>query len=292
MSKNKKEINIKGISVAVFSEKNDDYVCLTDMARSKNADDPRFVVQKWMSTRYTIEFIGLWEQLYNMSFNRAEFDTFKNEAGSNSFSMSPDKWIRTTNAIGIRSKSGRYGGGTFAHKDIAFEFGSWLSAEFKLYLIKEFQRLKIEENERLTLGWNVKRMLTKINYRIHTDAIKEFIIPERISKTQENNIYANEADVLNIALFGMTAKDWRDKNLKLVGNIRDYSDVTQLVCLANLENLNAEYIRAGLSQKERLIKLNLSAISQMKSLIDNASIKKLENKKNKNMNELINIKVI
>ncbi|MFA6048113.1 MAG: KilA-N domain-containing protein [Parcubacteria group bacterium] len=272
----KKEINIKGTIVTFFSGKDNDFICLTDMAKSKNADDPRFVVQKWMSARYTMEFIGLWEQMHNNNFNRAEFDTFKNQAGSNSFSMSPDKWIKSTNAIGIRSKSGRYGGGTFAHKDIAFEFGSWLSAEFKLYLIKEFQRLKIEENEKLALGWDVKRMLTKINYRIHTDAIKENLIPGKISKAQENIIYANEADVLNIALFGMTAKEWRDKNPKLAGNIRDYADVTQLVCLANLENLNAEYIRAELSQKERLIKLNESAISQMKSLMGNPSIKKLK----------------
>jgi hypothetical protein len=277
---NKKEMSVKGITVAMFSEKNDEYICLTDMARNKNADDPRFVVQKWMSTKYTLEFIGLWERLYNTNFNRAEFDTFKNEAGSNSFSMSPDKWIRTTNAIGIRSKSGRYGGGTFAHKDIAFEFGSWLSAEFKLYLIKEFQRLKNEENERLMLGWNVKRMLTKINYKIHTDAIKENIImPAKLSQKEANIKYANEADVLNMALFGMTAKNWRDKNPKITGNVRDYADVTQLVCLANLENLNAEYIKVGLSQKERLMKLNASAISQFKSLIGNASIKKLENKK-------------
>ncbi len=276
----KKEINIKGTFVTIFSEKDDDYISLTDMAKSKNAEDPRFVVQKWMSARYTIEFIGLWEQIYNSNFNRAEFDTFKNEAGSNSFSMSPDKWIRTTNAIGIRSKSGRYGGGTFAHKDIAFEFGSWLSAEFKLYLIKEFQRLKVEENERLFLGWDAKRMLTKINYKIHTDAIRENIVmPAKLSQKEANMTYANEADVLNVALFGMAAKDWRDKNPKLLGNIRDYADVTQLVCLANLENLNAEYIRAGLLQKERLINLNVSAISQMKSLLGNASIKKLEKRK-------------
>jgi len=279
MIKNKKEINIRGIAVTIFSEKNDDFICLTDMARSKNADDPRFIVQKWMTTRYTIEFIGLWEQMYNSNFNRAEFGTVKNESGSNSFSMSPDKWIKATNAIGIRSKAGRYGGGTFAHKDIAFEFATWLSPEFKLYLIKEFQRLKNEENQQLSLGWNVKRMLTKINYRIHTDAIKNFIIPSRISKIQENNVYANEADVLNVALFGMTAKDWKIGNKSKDGNMRDYADVTQLVCLANLENLNAEYIRAGLSQKERLIKLNESAISQMKSLMGNPSIKKLENKK-------------
>jgi hypothetical protein len=277
---NKKSINIKGITVTLFSEKDNDFICLTDMAKSKNVTDPRFVVQKWMSARYTIEFMGLWEQIHNGNFNRAEFDTFKNEAGSNSFSMSPDKWIKSTNAIGIRSKSGRYGGGTFAHKDIAFEFGSWLSAEFKLYLIKEFQRLKIEENERLAVGWDAKRMLTKINYKIQTDAIKErIILPQELFGEKANIAYANEADVLNVALFGMTAKEWRDKNPKLGGNIRDYANVIQLVCLANLENLNAEYIRGGLSQRERLIKLNMSAILQMKSLINSPGIKKLENKK-------------
>jgi len=276
MTKNKKEINIKGTIVTLFSEKENDFICLTDMAKSKNQEFPADVIKNWLKTRFTIDFIGLWEQMYNPNFNLVEFDQFRNQAGVNSFVLSPDKWIKSTNAIGIRSKSGRYGGGTFAHKDIAFEFASWLSPEFKLYLIKEFQRLKIEENERLMLGWDTKRMLTKINYRIHTDAIKAYIIPNRISKIQENNIYANEADVLNTALFGMTAKDWRDKNSKLSGNIRDYADVTQLVCLANLENLNAEYIRAGLSQKERLIKLNESAISQMKSLAGNPSLKKLK----------------
>jgi hypothetical protein len=190
--------------------------------------------------------------------------------------MSADKWVKLTNAIGIKSKSGRYGGGTYAHRDIAFEFASWISPEFKLYLIKELQRLKIEENERLTLGWDTKRMLTKINYRIHTDAIKEHILPPLISKADANIIYANEADVLNKSLFGMTSKEWRDSNPKQEGNIRDYADVTQLVCLANLENLNAEYIRAGLVQKDRLMKLNESAISQMKSLLNNSSIKKLK----------------
>ncbi len=277
MKKNKKEINIKGTIVTFFSEKGSDFICLTDMAKSKNAEFPADVIKNWLKTRFTIDFMGLWEYMHNPNFNLVEFDQFKNQAGVNSFVLSPDKWIKATNAIGIRSKSGRYGGGTYAHKDIAFEFATWLSPEFKLYLIKEFQRLKIEENERLALGWDTKRMLTKINYRIHTDAIKAYIIPKRISKAQENNVYASEADVLNMALFGMTAKGWRDKNPKLAGNIRDYADVTQLVCLANLENLNAEYIRGGLSQKERLIKLNESAIVQMKSLVGSVGIKKLEN---------------
>jgi len=270
-----KKINVKNIEIVLFKKSQGDYISLTDIARYKDKERSDYIVQNWLRNYETIEFLGIWEMIYNPNFNSIEFDGFKNKAGSNSFSLTPKRWIEKTNAIGIISKSGRYGG-TYAHKDIAFEFASWISAEFKLYLIKEFQRLKIEENERLVLGWDVKRMLTKINYRIHTDAIKENLIPEKISKTQENIIYANEADVLNMALFGMTAKDWRDKNPKLAGNVRDYADVTQLVCLANLENINAEYIRAGLSQKERLIKLNESAISQMKSLLGNPSIKKLK----------------
>ena len=274
MSKNKREINIKGTIVTFFSEKDDDFICLTDMAKFKTYDSG-IVISNWLTTKYTVQFMGAWEQLHNPKFNLMEYHKIKNEVGTNGFIVSSSMWINKTNAIGIRSSAGRYGG-TYAHKDIAFEFGTWLSPEFKLYLIKEFQRLKIEENERLALGWDTKRMLTKINYRIHTDAIKDYIIPKRISKFQENNIYANEADVLNMALFGMTAKDWRDKNPKLAGNIRDYADVTQLVCLANLENLNAEYIRAGFPQKERLIKLNESAISQMKSLAGNPSLKKLK----------------
>lgn len=245
------------------------------MARYKNADEPKDVVKNWMRNRGTIEFLGIWEQINNPQFKGVEFDAFKNEAGANSFVLSPQKWIEKTDAVGLVSRSGN-GGGTFAHKDIAFEFASWLSAEFKLYLIKEFQRLKIEENERLTLGWDAKRMLTKINYKIHTDAIKEKIIfPQKLSKKDATMVYANEADVLNKALFGMTAKEWRNRNQKLDGNIRDYADVSQLVCLSNLENINAEYIRAGISQGERLLKLNESAIHQMRSLLGNASVKKL-----------------
>jgi len=276
----KKKIEIGNQIIAVnLSEKENDYISLTDIARFKNINDPRFAIQNWMKTRYTVDFLGIWEQIHNENFNRVEFDTFKNEAGTNAFVLTPQKWIEKTKAIGIVSKAGRYGGGTFAHKDIAFEFATWISPEFKLYLIKEFQRLKIEENERLMLGWDAKRMLTKINYKIHTDAIKEnIVLPAKLSQKEANITYANEADVLNVALFGMTANDWRNKNQKLSGNIRDYADVTQLVCLANLENLNAEYIRAGLLQKERLLKLNESAISQLKSLLGNASIKKLESK--------------
>ena len=227
-----------------------------------------------MRTRSTVEFLGLWEKLHNQNFNSIEFDAFRNESGSNSFSLTPQRWIEKTNAVGLVSKAGRYRGGTFAHKDIAFEFASWISAEFKLYLIKEFQRLKEEENQRLALGWDVKRTLAKVNYRIHTDAIKKHLIPPYISKSSANVVYANEADVLDMALFGMTAKDWRDKNPKKDGNIRDYSSVEQLVVLANLEGINAELIRQGLPQSKRLVQLNQIAISQMQSLLGNVSIKK------------------
>ena len=260
------KIKVKGVEIIVFQQKNDDYISLTDIARSKNQDDPRFVIQNWMKTRFTIDFLGAWEKIYNTSFNRVEFDTFKNEAGTNSFVLTPKKWIENTKAIGIVSKAGRYHSGTYAHKDIAFEFASWISPEFKLYLIKEFQRLKDEENQRLTLGWDIKRHLTKINYRIHTDAIQEYIIPQ-IRPKQITITYANEADVLNKALFGMTAKEWRETNPNKKGNIRDYADVNQLVCLANLESLNAEFIRQDMSQGERLIKLNEIAIFQMRSLL-------------------------
>ena len=224
--------------------------------------------------------MGSWEQMFNPNFNVTEFGNIKNEAGSNGFILSSSMWIKKTGAIGLRSSPGRYGG-TFAHKDIAFEFATWISPEFKLYLIKEFQRLKVEESERLALGWDVKRMLTKINYKIHTDAIEEHImLPLQLSAKDSAIIYANEADILNKALFGLTAKEWRDKNPKLDGNIRDYADVSQLVCLANLENLNAEYIHAGMLQGERLLKLNKSAISQMRSLTNNPNIRRLEDKMN------------
>ena len=217
-----------------------------------------------------------WEHLNNPDFKHIEFDVFKNKAGSNSFSLTPKRWIESVNAIGLINKSGRYGGGTFAHKDIAFEFASWISAEFKLYIIKEFQRLKNDEQKKIESGWDVKRTLTKINYRIHTDAIKTHLIPENISKNQINIVYASEADVLNVALFGKTAKEWRDENSAKDGNIRDYADVTQLVVLANLEGMNAELIRQGLSQPQRLLQLNQIAIIQMQSLLGNSSVEKLK----------------
>lgn len=271
-----KKIITKGIKIYTFQKNETDYISLTDIARYKDGERTDYLIQNWMRTRDTIEFLGIWEQINNPNFKPIEFDGFKNKAGSNSFSLTPKRWIEAVNAIGMINKSGRYGGGTFAHKDIAFEFATWISPEFKLYLIKEFQRLKIEENERLALGWDVKRQLTKINYRIHTDSIKENLIPQSITDNQIKIIYASEADILNMALFGKTAKDWRDKNKEKEGNIRDYCDVTQLVVLANLEGINAELIRHGLSQSERLIKLNEIAILQMKALIDNPSIKKLK----------------
>jgi hypothetical protein len=275
--KNKKITIDKQIIAVKLSGKENDYISLTDIARFKNINDPRFAIQNWMKTRYTVDFLGIWERINNQNFNRVEFDTFRNEAGTNAFVLTPQKWIKKTGAIGIISKSGRYGGGTFAHKDIAFEFATWISPEFKLYLIKEFQRLKTEENERLSLGWDAKRMLTKINYKIHTDAIKENIIfLQKLSNKEASITYANEADVLNVSLFGMTAKEWKGKNKNKSGNIRDYANVTQLVCLANLESLNAEFIKMGITQKERLLKLNKTAISQMESLLENSSVKKLE----------------
>ena len=245
----------------------DDYFSLTDIAKYKNPEAPADVVKNWLRRKDTIEFIGLWEKLNNPNFNVVEFDQFKTEAGHNYFTMSPKKWIDGVNAIGIVSKAGKYNAGTYAHKDIALQFASWISPEINLYIIKEFQRLKVEEQK--LLGWTVKRELAKINYRIHTDAIKDnIIIPLEISKEQASFVYASEADVLNVALFGMTAKQWRDKNLDKKGNIRDYAEVSQLVCLSNLENLNAYLIEQCLSQQERLIKLNNAAIRQMKVLAE------------------------
>ncbi|CAG0975419.1 hypothetical protein ARNL5_02030 [Anaerolineae bacterium] len=269
------KMDVQGKEITVMTRKDDDYISLTDIAKYKNSNAPADIVKNWMRNRSTIEFLGLWEKLNNPAFKLVEFDQFKNDAGANYFVLSPQKWIETTNAIGLVSKSGRYGG-TYAHKDIAFEFASWISSEFKLYLIKEFQRLK--DNERKQLGWDIRRNLTKINYRIHTDAIKENLIPAELSKQQINNIYASEADVLNMALFGKTAKEWRDTNPDKKGNIRDYADICQLVCLSNLENLNAHFVNDGLPQGERLLKLNKIAIQQMKLLTDDIGIKKLKDK--------------
>ena len=261
-----KNIEVKGISIAIFQSGKDEYISLTDIAKSKNNDSRAAdIIKNWIRNRGTIEFIGTWELLHNPDFKVVEFDHFRINAGLTSFVLSPGKWIEQTNAIGIIVKKGKYGG-TYAHKDIAFEFCSAISPVFKLYLIKEFQRLKEEEQK--LLGWTAKRELAKINYRIHTDAIKENLIPQNLTKQQISFIYANEADVLNMALFGKTAKQWREENPKEKGNIRDYANVSQLVCLANLENLNAVFINDGLEQSERLLKLNQIAIQQMRILVD------------------------
>lgn len=269
-----KKIAVQNTVVTLTSINNLDYISLTDIARARNPDEPKDVVKNWLRNRSTIEYLGLWEKINNPEFKGVEFDSFISQAGANSFTLSPSKWIDATGAIGIKSTAGR-NGGTFAHKDIAFEFASWVSAEFKLYLIKEFQRLKEEESARLELGWDLKRSLARINYRIHTDAIKENIIPQSIPKQNVGLIYASEADVLNVALFGTTAKDWREHNQNKEGNIRDYATVEQLVVLSNLESLNAVLIRQGVQQYERLTALNEVAITQLRSLAQHRSVKKL-----------------
>lgn len=273
----KKIIEVKGKEISYMSKNNDDYISLTDIARYKNPKEPKDVVKNWLRTKSSIEFLGLWEEINNLKFKGVEFDSFLKQAGSNAFVLSPQKWIEKTDAIGLVSTSGR-GGGTFAHKDIALEFASWVSAEFKLYLIKEFQRLKVEESEKLRLGWDVKRELVKINYKIHTDAIKENLIPFQITSKEAKMIYATEADILNKALFGMTAKEWSENNPDKKGNMRDYADVLQLVVLANLENLNSEYIKENISAEKRLLKLNSVAISQMRSLVKNRNVRLLDKK--------------
>jgi hypothetical protein len=265
--KQKVILNANGATIAVlhFGDDND-YLSLTDIAKFKNPDDAFIVVNNWLRSKDTILFIGLWEQLNNPNFKPIEFDRFKNESGTNAFTLSPQKWISSTDAIGIVSKSGRYGG-TFAHKDIAFEFASWVSAEFKLYIIKDYQRLKGDENSRLSLSWNLGRELSKINYRIHTDATKENIIPQDISQKLKGIVYASEADVLNVALFGITAKEWRKQNPDSKGNIRDEATYHQLIVLVNMESMNAELIKLGLSQNERALRLNKMGIEQMTSLL-------------------------
>lgn len=254
------KIQVKDISVSVVKVNNDDYISLTDMLKAK---DGEFFFSNWLRNRNTVEFLGIWEKLNNPNFNCAEFDIIKSMAGLNSYRLSVKEWMQKTNAIGIVSKAGRYGG-TYAHKDIAFEFAMWISPEFKVYLIREFQRLK--EQEQAQIGWSAKRELSKINYHIHTDAIKNNLIPKEITPAQASIIYANEADVLNVAMFGMTAKQWREANPELKGNIRDYATVNELICLSNMENLNAVFIDNGMSQGERLKKLNQIAIQQMNIL--------------------------
>ena len=263
MAKKVTNIEVKDTTVRTIKHEGEDFVCITDIARQKNSGDPNGVIANWMRNRNTIEFLGIWEQLFNPTFNPLEFEGFRKEAGLNAFTMSPQKWIEATHAHGLISMAGRYGG-TYARTDIAFEFASWISVEFKLYLVKEFQRLKEEEQKQI--GWSAKRELSKINYRIHTDAIKQNIVPEEIDAYHQSLIYAEEADVLNVAMFGMTAKEWRDANPDKKGNIRDYATINELICLSNMENLNAVFINDGLPQSERLIKLNLIAIQQMRVL--------------------------
>jgi len=258
------KINVKNTEVAIINISGKDYISITDIAKYKT-NEPNVIVANWMRNRNTIEYLGLWETLYNPCFKPLEFEGFKTEAGLNAFTLSPQKWIHATGAIGLLAKSGRYGG-TYAHKDIAFKFASWISTEFELYIIKEFQRLK--EHEQKQLNWSAKRELSKINYHIHTYAIGQNLIPPTLTSIQISVIYANEADVLNMALFGITAKQWRDSHPDLPGNIRDYANINELICLSNLENLNAVFIHDGLSQKERLTRLNQVAIQQMKVLQD------------------------
>ena len=265
------KMNVLGTEISYYQEKEDDYISLTDMV--KNIENGLALIEKWLRNKNTIEFLGIWEEMYNPDFNSPEFEGIKNQAGLNRFVLSVKQWVGKTKSKGIIAKAGRYGG-TYAHKDIAFEFASWISPQFKLYLIKEFQRLKDEERKQL--GWDIKRNLTKINYRIHTAAIKENLIPPELTQSQINLVYASEADVLNMALFGMTAKDWRNNHPGEKGNIRDYANVSQLICLSNLENLNALFINEGMPQSDRLAKLNKIAIQQLKLLTDDSKVKQLE----------------
>lgn len=280
--KNKKNIEMKNniivqnIEISLMKVENEDYISLTDMIKAKDGD---FFISDWLRNRNTVEFVGIWEKIHNINFNYGEFAIIKSKAGLNNYKISVKEWVAKTNAIGLKATTGRYGG-TYAHKDLAFEFGMWISAEFKIYLIKEFQRLKNEENEKKSLDWDLKRNLAKINYKIHTDAIKNKLIPPTISKKDEEIIYANEADVLNKALFGQTAREWKEKNKDKKGNIRDYANTTQLVVLSNLESLNAEFIKEEIKQFERLVRLNKIAISQIQILINNHELKSIEKNKN------------
>ena len=275
MGRKNYKIEARGTEITVLKIEQEDFLSLTDIARHKDSKHTDMIIHNWMRNRNTIELLGFWESIYNPHFKPLEFEGFRKQAGLNSFVMTSKRWIETTNAIGIISKSGRYGG-TFAHRDIAFEFASWISIEFKLYVIKEFQRLKADEHDRLQLEWNLQRTLAKVNYHIHTDAIREYLIPKELTKTQMTIVYANEADLLNVALFGLTAKQWRDDNSDLDGNIRDFATIEQLVVLSNLESINAMLIQQGVKQSDRLIQLNRIAISQMKSLIAHSRKKQLE----------------
>jgi len=268
-------IQVQGTPVTVLSRDRQDFICLTDIAKRKNPEHSDDVIRNWLRSRNTVEFLGVWERLNNPGFNPVEFDGIRIQTGLNSFVLTPKQWIEKTGAIGLRSSAGRYGG-TYAHKDIAFEFASWVSVEFKLFLIREFQRLKDEENDRLKLDWNLQRTLAKINYRIHTDAIKETLIPPTVTPAQANLVYASEADLLNVALFGQTARQWRDAHPDAEGNVRDDASLEQLVVLTNLESLNSVLVRQGLPAPERLLKLNEIAISQMRTLLTEPNLKRLK----------------
>jgi len=271
MSKSKK-IQVEGKEITILVDKEQDYISLTDMLKAKDGD---FFISDWLRNRNTVEYLGIWESVYNPNFNYGEFATIKSQAGLNSYKLSVKEWVEKTNAIGLKATAGRYGG-TYAHPDIAFEFGMWISPQFKIYLVKEFQRLKADESSRLHLEWNLQRTISKINYRIHTDAIKENLIPKEITRQQTSLVYANEADLLNVALFGITAKEWRERNSDKSGNIRDYATLEQLVVLSNMEGINALLIGQGLSQSHRLVQLNKVAIAQMKSLVESSAMKKLK----------------
>ena len=260
------KIFVRETGISIQKNHNRDYISLTDIARYKNPSETALVISHWLSTRFTVDFLGIWETINNPDFNTTEFSSIRNESGSNGFVLTTKQWVEKTNAIGIYSKSGRYNGGTYAHKDIAFEFATWISVEFKLYLITEFERLKEEEQKQL--GWSAKRELAKLNYRIHTDAIKQNLIPPELDRRKTSIVYANEADVLNVAMFGMTAQEWREANPDKKGNIRDYANINELICLSNLESLNAVFINDGIPQGERLLKLNRVAISQMRVLTE------------------------
>ena len=267
-----KKIVVEGREIAIILDHKQEYISLTDMLKAKDGD---FFISDWLRNRNTVEYLGIWETVYNPDFNYGEFAIIKSQAGLNSYKLSVKDWVEKTKAIGLKATAGRYGG-TYAHPDIAFEFGMWISPQFKIYLIKEFQRIKNEENDRLKLEWNLQRTLAKVNYHIHTDAIKENLIPSKITKQQASLVYSTEADLLNVALFGITAKQWRDKNPNKVGNIRDYATLEQLVVLSNMESINSLLIRQSLTQNDRLIQLNKTAISQMKSLLESNTMKKLK----------------
>src|SRR5690554_2640635 len=271
MAKNKK-IEVEGKEITIILDEEQEYISLTDMLKAKDGD---FFISDWLRNRNTVEYLGIWESVYNPNFNYGEFAIIKSQAGLNSYKLSVKEWVEKTNAIGLKATAGRYGG-TYAHPDIAFEFGMWISPQFKIYLIKEFQRLKSEENDRLELEWNLQRTLAKVNYRIHTDAIKEKLIPKKITQQQASFVYANEADLLNVALFGITAKQWRENNPDQKGNIRDYATLEQLVVLSNMESINALLVRQCLPQKERLFELIKVAITQMESLLKSNAIRKLQ----------------